>query len=89
MSTIPPTCTCPSLKEPILSLSDYHGRGEFHVVIHYGIDSSARGIAAHQPGIIGLQQFGHHGAPRCGGGEPIAKGEIFSEPKLLPGLQSK
>jgi hypothetical protein len=52
------------------SLSDYHGRGAFRVVIHYGIDSSAHGIAARQPGIIGLKQSGRRADIIHAGVEP-------------------
>jgi hypothetical protein len=47
-------------KQPSLSFRDFYGRGTQLIVIHHVIDSSAYGIAAHQPGIKGLQQFGRY-----------------------------
>ena len=41
-----------------MNLSDFHRRGELRVVIRCADDPSAHRIAPHQPGIVGLQQFG-------------------------------
>jgi hypothetical protein len=30
----------------------------FLVIVHHGIDPTAHGIAAHQPGIVGLEEVG-------------------------------
>ena len=45
-------------KETILNLGEFHGARTLLIIIHHGIDPSADGIAPHQPGIVGLQQFG-------------------------------
>jgi hypothetical protein len=36
---------------------EFHGCGAFFVVVRHVIDPGAYGIAAHQPSIVGLQQF--------------------------------
>lgn len=48
----------PLRKEASLSLRDFHRSGARLIVIHHMIDPSAHGKAAHQPGIIGLQEIG-------------------------------
>lgn len=43
-----------------LTLSDFHGRRAFRVVVSDLIDPCAYRIAPHQPSIVGFQKFRHH-----------------------------
>jgi hypothetical protein len=43
-------------KQSILNLGEFHGHGTFFVVVSHVVDPPAYGIAAHQPGIAGLEQ---------------------------------
>jgi len=45
-------------KEPTLNVCEFHGHGAFFVVVSHVVDPRAYGIAAHQPGVAGLQQIG-------------------------------
>jgi|ERR1017187_6496956 hypothetical protein len=45
-------------EQPILNLRTLHWRTAFRIVVNHGVDPVAHGIAAHQPSIAGLQQFG-------------------------------
>jgi len=45
-------------EKSILNLGELHGRIAFLVIIGHMIDPCAHGIATHQPGIVGFQQFG-------------------------------
>src|ERR1035438_8573121 len=58
MGEVPPLSTGPLQEESILNLCKLHWRGASLVIVQYGIDPSAHGIAPHQPSIAGFQQFG-------------------------------
>jgi hypothetical protein len=50
--------TLPLLEEAILNPGDFHRSGAFLIIVSHVIDSSAYGIATHQPSIVWIQQFG-------------------------------
>src|SRR6266849_9894418 len=52
--------TAPLQKDPSLILDNLHGRRALRVVVSDVIDSSAHGVASHQPGVVGPQHFRHH-----------------------------
>ena len=48
----------PLREEATLNLGEFDRSRAFLVIVRHMVDPRAHGIAPHQPGIVGLQQFG-------------------------------